>query len=123
MKTGITATAAVLFGILICFSGCKRKTLSNLAKQSNKPQYIGYFIHQPSSTSPNMKVNIWKSPARNKGGVAFKLSHNTKVKILKSVEGDKYHYKGCLYKIETSDGRVGWVPDRWCRRKKKGEVK
>ena len=39
----------------------------------------------------------------------------TRVKMIKTVEGDAYEYQGVIYRIRTEDGRTGWVPQKWCK--------
>jgi hypothetical protein len=99
-----------LFAMAILAAGCDKGSdvdNSDAAKPSKEKYH--YVIHQPNTDHPNDDVLIWDTPTRNKR--KFKLAPGTRVKVLKTTEEN-------MYKIKTTDGREGWVPAKWCRKKK-----
>jgi hypothetical protein len=75
-----------------------------------------HVIHQLSTRYPNDKVLLWATPARKKRKLI--LPPGTLVKVLKTVDGATYGSPQDIYLIKTKDGREGWVPAGWIRKKK-----
>jgi hypothetical protein len=93
-----------------------KKILTDLSRR-RQTRVLG-IIHQPDVNYPNDDVLIWKSPARNRR--AFRLAPGTEVEILEEVDGDRFGTPHVMFKIRTADGREGWVPKSWCKKKAPG---
>lgn len=102
----------------LLLAGCGGKGLASKFKDAakGKKEKTHFEIHQPHHIYKNDKVLIWHGPQRNKR--KFLLPPGTRVKVLTTVNGQKYGQEWDMYKIQTSDGRVGWVPSGWCKEKK-----
>ena len=55
------------------------------------------------------KAPVGKAPRVGDKDIAFRLPEGAKVEIVDSVVGKQYGQGNGWYKIETTDGRSGWV--------------
>jgi hypothetical protein len=109
---------AVLAAFLLLLGGCGGKGLgSKFRDMAKKKKSKTHFeIYQPHHIYKEDKVLIWHTPGRKKR--KFLLAPGTRVKVLKTVNGEPYGTPHDMYYIRTADGREGWVPSGWCKEKK-----